>query len=512
MIFTNDEVAAADHEMFLIATPSSVDGELKTRPQTPVELLRSTPFGTPQSARTPPSGVETKPGLAGCDPASRHTLTPQALPHTPTTPVGQGIELTAFGTETPAKNTETPHRCLFSTDAGLALRQPSDTPDGSASSDSYGGLDDLFNKDTRYADDFIDIGTLGRGCFGTVSKALHKQDGQTYAVKKSLRQMSGRTAVENSLQEVYAVASLPRCEHIVKYHDCWIEDDALFIRFEYCEGGNITSISSWSYDSLLVLFYQICIGLQFLHTQDMVHLDVKAENIYVSYKTGEPVYKLGDFGLVRKVGDEKQRWVGENEDEGDSRYLCQAFLKGSGDPKAADVFSLAATIYELARGEPLPPQGPRWQELRDRPATDLEGRYEAEFVGLLKACMDPSPAKRPTCIGILASPVFDRMKRHRADYGKIKAMESEVAALMEQLAGLTGSLSPSPQGLSPSNYASSPDTPPSDTDTAPAYIHRRLVRPTSPIFDSGAPQLDAAFPPRFSSFSPPIRQACHTAH
>ena len=69
--------------------------------------------------------------------------------------------------------------------------------------------------------------------------------------------------------------------------------------------------------------------------------------------------KIGDFGLaVRQSGN------GWSEDEGDCVYLAPELLNGQAGPPA-DVFSTGITFYEIARGEPLPKNGPEWSKLRE---------------------------------------------------------------------------------------------------------------------------------------------------
>ena len=186
---------------------------------------------------------------------------------------------------------------------------------------------------SRFAEDLVELCELGRGSYGVVYKVRHVLDQQIYAVKKGHRPVAGVVRKENCLQEVYSLAALPRCLHIIKYHDCWFEQRCLHIRFEYCEGGTIASVppTAWTYDKLLTLFFQMSTGLKCLHQENIVHLDVKPENVFITEASGETVYKLGDFGLVRKIQRQtgtNEQWLGENHEEGDSRYLCQAFLRG----------------------------------------------------------------------------------------------------------------------------------------------------------------------------------------
>eukprot|EP01060_Flectonema_neradi_P013743 TRINITY_DN20475_c0_g1_i1.p1 TRINITY_DN20475_c0_g1~~TRINITY_DN20475_c0_g1_i1.p1 ORF type:complete len:408 (+),score=75.15 TRINITY_DN20475_c0_g1_i1:72-1295(+) len=339
---------------------------------------------------------------------------------------------------------------------------------------------------TRFAEEFQELCVLGCGTYGMVTKVKHKLDGQIYAVKKSLRPFQGRTAKENRLQEAYAGASLPHTQHVVKYYDCWIETDPvtrtdiLYIRFEYCEQGDISKIPSWTFDEILELFYQTTLGLHSLHTLNVVHLDIKPDNIYLSTKTNKRVFKLGDLGLVRKVDDaHRQRWVGENDDEGDSRYLCPVFLRenavshSGAFTKAADIFSLAATIYEIARGVPLPMSGDQWMAIREHPAVDLEGVYPDEFVSLLKACMHGDPDCRPSTMEVLQNPIFARFKQSTPqEAATISDLESRIRQLRSQISSLSPSTNSdsSPPGLSPSPDGDiSPQTPPTSFQCPPQF-------------------------------------------
>ncbi|KAL8031737.1 hypothetical protein ABFS82_13G045400 [Erythranthe guttata] len=147
--------------------------------------------------------------------------------------------------------------------------------------------------------------------------------------------------------EVQALAALGYHENIVGYYSSWFENKQLYIQLELCE-------HSLSLDRIPKLFterealeamYQIAKALQFIHGRGVVHLDVKPENIYV--KNG--VYKLGDFGCATVVD---KSWPIE---EGDARYMPQEILNENYENlDKVDKFSLGASIYELARGSPLP--------------------------------------------------------------------------------------------------------------------------------------------------------------
>lgn len=105
-------------------------------------------------------------------------------------------------------------------------------------------------------------------------------------------------------------------------------------------------------------------GLKHLHDQNLIHLDVKPDNILVSV---DGVCKLGDFGLVVDLGQlkgGKTNIRAINFSEGDAKYVADEVLQMRIYTKACDIFSLGITILELATDLVLPCNGVLWRQLR----------------------------------------------------------------------------------------------------------------------------------------------------
>lgn len=92
-----------------------------------------------------------------------------------------------------------------------------------------------------------------------------------------------------------------------------------------------------------------------LHHQNLIHLDIKLDNILI---TDDEVCKLADFGLVFELGTTRKPI------EGDSRYIAPELLQGHFS-KSNDIFSLGITILELSCNLELPANGVLWQQLRN---------------------------------------------------------------------------------------------------------------------------------------------------
>ena len=144
---------------------------------------------------------------------------------------------------------------------------------------------------SRFHSDFDIIGELGKGSFGCVYKVLSRLDGCMYAVKTAHRAAKGNADKDRMLKEVYALAALSdqadtATFHIVRYHQAWMEENRLFIQTELCtctltddlKQGNLVS-EQRRYKFLR----EMLLALEFIHRHGMVHLDIKPDNIFVSF-------------------------------------------------------------------------------------------------------------------------------------------------------------------------------------------------------------------------------------
>jgi hypothetical protein len=145
---------------------------------------------------------------------------------------------------------------------------------------------------SRFYSDFDVISELGNGSFGNVYKVLSRLDGCMYAIKVAHRPAKGIADRDRMLKEVYALASLSdqadtATFHIVRYHQAWMEDHRLYIQTELCtttlqaemQQASPMALPLWRRYKCL---REILLALDFIHKNDMVHLDIKPENVFVS--------------------------------------------------------------------------------------------------------------------------------------------------------------------------------------------------------------------------------------
>jgi len=255
---------------------------------------------------------------------------------------------------------------------------------------------------SQYDELFEELEHLGDGSFGTVHKVRSRADGQVYAVKK----ICTRQPMATRLQEARAMQACAGHPNVVRLHCSWVEGPTLFLQMEYYEGGSVTQMHPlgslfWTETALTGLLRQVAAALTAVHAAGWAHLDVKPENIYCRGAGADEVVVLGDFGLACNAPPCQAEGAYQPIDcEGDSRYLCPFLLNSPKYPQQADVFSLGASIYELARGVPLPLSGPEWHKIRRGELTGIDHLTSPMRV-LLKKMLDPDPVSRPTAADLV---------------------------------------------------------------------------------------------------------------
>nr|VWO98310.1 Map kinase [Ganoderma boninense] len=305
----------------------------------------------------------------------------------------------------------------------------------------------------RFLRDFVEVDELGSGEFGRAMKVRYKdltRGNDVFAVKKSKRfegvkhRLRLREEVDILKHLSDAAARSPdttvrlarRHPNILGYIDSWEEDETLYIQTELCELGNFAHFL-WEYgrafprlDEARVwkIMAELAAGLRFIHDVNVIHLDLKPANIFL---TGEGRLKIGDFGMASvwprpSPPGEPQLIPGQKpvgfEREGDKLYLAPEVLQGRYG-KAADVFSLGMTMLEAASNIVVPDQGEAWHRLRREDFCQVELDVSPELWDLIKSMMRAAPALRIGIQLVDTHPVVIRarraMERMRAQHGAI---------------------------------------------------------------------------------------------
>ncbi|WFD04234.1 mitogen-activated protein kinase kinase kinase [Malassezia obtusa] len=197
---------------------------------------------------------------------------------------------------------------------------------------------------------------IGAGSFGKVFLGMNAKTGLLMAVKQVELPTSDDTNTQRRKYMIESleseIALLKTIEHpnIVHYLDSYADNEYLNIFLEYVPGGSVVALlrNYGAFEEQLVQNFvrQILQGLLFLHSQAIVHRDIKGANILVDNKGG---VKISDFGISKKVESgllvkgRGQRGMLQ----GSVFWMAPEVVKQTSYTPKADIWSVGCLIVEM---------------------------------------------------------------------------------------------------------------------------------------------------------------------
>ncbi len=195
---------------------------------------------------------------------------------------------------------------------------------------------------------------LGEGGMGVVYKATDLNLGRTVALKFLPRQLTSDDTEKERFYHEGRAASTLNHPNITTIYEIQEADGQLFLAMEYVEGSTLKQLIAkqpLSVAAALDIAVQICSGLAAAHKKDVVHRDIKSDNILIT-PTGD--VKITDFGLAKLKGATRITQVGST--LGTAAYMSPEQAQGEDLDARSDIFSCGVVIYELLTGK-LPFRG-----------------------------------------------------------------------------------------------------------------------------------------------------------
>eukprot|EP00850_Spirogloea_muscicola_P016230 SM000130S27117 [mRNA] locus=s130:206092:211730:- [translate_table: standard] len=177
---------------------------------------------------------------------------------------------------------------------------------------------------------------IGAGAYGRVYMGMNLESGELIAVKQVLIAVNSTTkerAQEQARDLEEEVAVLRNLSHpnIVRYLGTDREEEALNIFLEFVPGGSIASLLSkfGSFTEKVIRMYtrQLLLGLDYLHTHQIMHRDIKGANILVDNRG---CIKLADFGASKKLADLATMSEGFKSMKGTPYWMAPEVIKQTG--------------------------------------------------------------------------------------------------------------------------------------------------------------------------------------
>ena len=257
---------------------------------------------------------------------------------------------------------------------------------------------------------------LGQGGFGITYLGVQTSLDDTVAIKEFfMKEHCNRNAgtsqvtvgstgshglVENFrnkfIKEARNIRKL-RHHNIVNIIDVFEENGTAYYVMEYLEGGNLDSLvkSRGPLDEATAVAYirQVADALAQVHSNKLLHLDLKPENIMLNGK-GKAV--LIDFGIAKHYDNSGAQTTSGLVGLSDGYAPMEQYKKGgiSSFSPATDIYSLGATLFRLITGN----RPPHASDVNDDGLPALPGGISPAVRGAIEAAMQPKRKERPQSI------------------------------------------------------------------------------------------------------------------
>lgn len=237
---------------------------------------------------------------------------------------------------------------------------------------------------------------LGRGGMGIVYKALDRTLERIVAYKVLPTDLRRNEAVvRNFFHEAKAAAALTH-PNIVVVYDAGEDEDTAYIAMEFIEGRTLKQMlrddGPFPPPLLLLVGAQTCRGLAYAHSRRIVHRDIKPSNLM--WQPTEKQVKIADFGLAKIIQEvvNFQTVVG-----GTPHYMAPEQILGEEVDQRSDIYSLGASLYELATGQvPYPKGDAGYHHIHSEVPDPVKLRPELPraLADVIMRCLRKDPADR----------------------------------------------------------------------------------------------------------------------
>ncbi|KAM9366983.1 serine/threonine-protein kinase 33 [Symphorus nematophorus] len=199
---------------------------------------------------------------------------------------------------------------------------------------------------------------LGQGSFGVVCEATHIETQTKWAIKKVCQPVAGSSKARMLWQEIDILRQVNHA-HIIHLQELYSTAKMMYLVTELCLGGELKQLLQrkkfFTEDETRHIIYSLADAVVYLQKRNIVHRDLKLENILVKNspdedENGRIDIKVADFGLSVQTGG-----VGiENimtEACGTLIYMAPEIMSGRSYTQWCDVWSIGVVMYMLLCGE-----------------------------------------------------------------------------------------------------------------------------------------------------------------
>ena len=244
---------------------------------------------------------------------------------------------------------------------------------------------------------------IGIGGMAEVYRAQDRVLGRMVAVKVMLPQYAADTEFTQRFRQEAASAANLSSPYIVNVYD-WGQDDGTYsIVMEYVRGSDLKTAIKQRGDinqrKVAEIGAQVCQALSVAHKQDIIHRDIKPQNIMVQ---PDGNVKVMDFGIAHA----KNTVQGQTSAVlGTAHYISPEQAQGKDLTNSSDIYSLGVVLYEAATGK-LPFDGPDSVSVATKqvqefpvPPTQINPNLDPSLEAIIMHALEKDPRNRFATVG-----------------------------------------------------------------------------------------------------------------
>ena len=286
------------------------------------------------------------------------------------------------------------------------------------------------------------IENIGQGMYGRVYKAKNKKENKYYAIKRLNFKDINEKEKKQINNEVSCIKKLKH-PNIILYKDSFNDEDNYFnIVTTFCEGGDIyNKIQNqkgeyFNEDQILNWFVQILLGLDYIHKNNIIHRDIKPQNIFIKKKH---IICIGDFGIAKIINQIQTQTM--TSIIGTPLYMSpESFNEPNSKYFESDIWSTGCCLYEICNLKHAF-GADRWELVFNKVRTGkhqpVNKKYSSELRDIIDSMLNVKPINRPTIPKLLKSAFIrpkaaNYIKDYIKNYKLYDGNEEQVLILKEQ--------------------------------------------------------------------------------
>ncbi|KAL4435846.1 hypothetical protein ABPG74_015814 [Tetrahymena malaccensis] len=190
------------------------------------------------------------------------------------------------------------------------------------------------------------IKPLGKGTYGCVYLAKQKREPQREVAVKVIGLNNIDKLPLQYIKREVQISKILDHPNIIKFIETYIDKKNIYIVMEYCSGG---SLLEWTFKEgdVLDVMKKLFQAVNYMHSRNIIHRDLKLENILFESESQNSDIKIIDFGLAKKVEDDDRRHTMV----GSVAYMAPEVMFNKTYNKSCDIWSLGIIMYRLICGQ-----------------------------------------------------------------------------------------------------------------------------------------------------------------